>query len=482
GVFSSIPARYMMACMCLIGITLQYAIKAFLSVAIVAMVKTDINASVPQYSYDEDTCPGEEVSSSESEEGEFDWSDMQGVILSSYYYGYIATQLLAGRLSEIFGSKRVLGPGLFISGLMTVLGPVAARTHVGFLIATRIIVGAASGLVIPAVNNLLPKWFVPQEISFIGGTIMAGIPVGIIISMILSGVLADAGGWPLVFYFFGGLTIIFMIPWLCLAFDCPEEHPTISEVEKDYILTGTGLGNKEYNNETKKSHPVPWFEILTSWPIWVHNIMGMGYAWVSFTLLNELPTYLSQILHYKIQENGLISSLPYVSSGIGVVVSSYLSQMLRRKGYISHLTAYWIFNSISGFGSGLCLLIITFSGCDKTVIVILLVCALGTAAFYQGGSFLNHVDLGRNYTGTIAGIYLTVYNAMGVIAPLIIDMIVDKPTLSRWKIVFYVGAAVPVACTILYLLFGTIQEQCWNKLCCETEQSKPESNKQAGAI
>jgi hypothetical protein len=49
------------------------------------------------------------------------------------------------------------------------------------------------------------------------------------------------------------------------------------------------------------SYPVPWLAVLFSWPVWVHNIMGMGYGWVSFTLLSELPIYLNQILHYNIQ-------------------------------------------------------------------------------------------------------------------------------------------------------------------------------------
>ena len=69
---------------------------------------------------------------------------MEGYVLSSYYYGYIATQLLAGRMSELFGSKIVLGPGVFAAGLFTILGPVTAHVHVSFFMISRILVGAAS--------------------------------------------------------------------------------------------------------------------------------------------------------------------------------------------------------------------------------------------------------------------------------------------------------------------------------------------------
>ena len=79
-----------------------------------------------------------------------------------------------------------------------------------------------------------------------------GIPLGIVVSMILSGVLGNAGGWPLVFYFFGGVTILFIFPWYFLAFDFPDTHPRISEAEKIYILNGTGKGNEE-SDEIKVS-------------------------------------------------------------------------------------------------------------------------------------------------------------------------------------------------------------------------------------
>ena len=71
------------------------------------------------------------------------------------------------------------------------------------------------------------------------------------LAMTVSGVIADAGGWPPVFYFFGGAGIVFMIPWYFLAFDFPDKHPRISEQEKNFILNGIESNNA--NTETKVS-------------------------------------------------------------------------------------------------------------------------------------------------------------------------------------------------------------------------------------
>jgi hypothetical protein len=45
-------------------------------------------------------------------------------------------------LAERFGAKWIFGGGIFIAGILTLLTPFAARLHVGFLIAIRLLIGA----------------------------------------------------------------------------------------------------------------------------------------------------------------------------------------------------------------------------------------------------------------------------------------------------------------------------------------------------
>lgn len=35
-------------------------------------------------------------------------------------------------------------------------------------------------------------------------------------------------------------------------------------------------------------------------PLWAHISMGVGYAWIGTTMLTELPTFISNVLHYDI--------------------------------------------------------------------------------------------------------------------------------------------------------------------------------------
>lgn len=58
----------------------------------------------------------------------YDWSQkQQGIILSSFYWGYIITQLPGGVLAQRFGGKHVLTLGLFFTAICTMLTPLCVQ-------------------------------------------------------------------------------------------------------------------------------------------------------------------------------------------------------------------------------------------------------------------------------------------------------------------------------------------------------------------
>ena len=76
------------------------------------------------------------------QEGEFSWDkDLQGLILGSFFYGYICTQIPGGWLAEKFGGKWLFGLGVLGTAILTLLTPVAARLSVGTLLAVRVVEG-----------------------------------------------------------------------------------------------------------------------------------------------------------------------------------------------------------------------------------------------------------------------------------------------------------------------------------------------------
>ena len=74
--------------------------------------------------------------------GNFDWSQTdQSLVLGSFFYGYVTSQLFGGIMIERFGAKRVFGVGTFIESFLALCSPTIAKTGIGPYIALRIIQG-----------------------------------------------------------------------------------------------------------------------------------------------------------------------------------------------------------------------------------------------------------------------------------------------------------------------------------------------------
>ena len=64
-----------------------------------------------------------------------------GLILGSFFFGYVITQLPGGWLGTRFGGKYLLGLGVLCTSVLTIFTPLAARHSVGMLILVRILEG-----------------------------------------------------------------------------------------------------------------------------------------------------------------------------------------------------------------------------------------------------------------------------------------------------------------------------------------------------
>ena len=73
---------------------------------------------------------------------EFKWDlETQGIILSSFYVGYLIMQVMGGFLADRFGGKVVLGLGVLIWSFFTIATPWAAFSGMIGLLAARVGMG-----------------------------------------------------------------------------------------------------------------------------------------------------------------------------------------------------------------------------------------------------------------------------------------------------------------------------------------------------
>lgn len=150
---------------------------------------------------------------------------------------------------------------MFINSAFAFLVPVAAREGgYWWLIVVRFIQGLGEGPIVPCTHALLAKWIPPNERSRMGAVVYAGAQFGTVISMPLSGLLADYGfdgGWPSIFYIFGILGVVWSLAFIWLCYEDPNVHPKIDESEKKYIqraLWGTAQATVSRISQFTYSH------------------------------------------------------------------------------------------------------------------------------------------------------------------------------------------------------------------------------------
>ncbi|XP_043472998.1 sialin [Leptopilina heterotoma] len=461
---SCIKARYTLGFLGFLGFALVYAMRVNLSVAIVSMV----NQTAIPHSDDNDTtdvCSFNPITNGSiippPSPGEFAWDERtQGIILGAFFIGYVTTNVPGGRMAEKIGGKVVFGLGVFLTAILTVVSPFAAYWGLYPFLAVRIAEGFTEGVTFPAMHSMLAHWVPPLERSKFAAIVYAGSNFGTIISLPLSGWLCSLefwGGWPLAFYLFGGLGIVWYVFWLFFIYDSPAVHPRIDPKEKAYIEACVEPKDDEDNG-------VPWGQIFTSLPVWAIMITQCGQSWAFYILLTELPTFMDRILHMNMQRDLLLAALPYLTAWIvGLVISTFADALLARRS-ISPLTSFKLWNTIGSLGPSLSFIGVIWAVCDRFVVMVMLA-GLGSlyGAIYAGNQ-MNHIALSPKYAGTLYGLTNAAANVCGFLAPYIVGTIVEgHETLARWHTVFWLAAGINMGASCFYLLFASASEQPWSR-------------------
>ncbi|CAL4122351.1 unnamed protein product [Meganyctiphanes norvegica] len=474
-------ARNVLCILGFLGFANVYAMRVNLSVAIVAMVN---NTAIPHVnSSSADACPEPPPTNNTAppKEGEFEWDEKtQGLILGSFFWGYIFTNIIGGRLGELVGGKIIFGIGVLITSVLTLLTPIVARTSTTLLIALRVLEGFGEGVTFPAMNSLMAKWIPPSERSQSSSLVFAGAQFGTVVSLPICGILCQSdflGGWPSVFYVFGVCGILWFTIWMLLVSNSPENHPRISHNERIYIKESL-----KQDSSHSKTASIPWRHIFTSLPFWAILVAHVAQNWGFYTLLTELPTFMKNILHFDIKQNSFMSALPYLIMWIFSIFIGHLADFLISKRYISKTTSRRLFNSIGTYCPMICLVGAGYAGCDSTLVITLLTLAVGINGGIYSGYMLSHLDLAPNFAGTLMGITNTVATAPGFLAPQLVGHLISgNETIERWQIVFWISSIIYFVGNTFYILFITAEEQPWNKLE-KLSDSVPTSPSQYGSM
>ncbi|XP_047030315.1 putative inorganic phosphate cotransporter [Helicoverpa zea] len=393
----------------------------------------------------------------------YDWDKkIQGLILSSFFWGYMCMQIPAGVLAKRFGGKPILLVALLANGCLTGLFPTLASVGGWPLVCvTRVMMGLTQACLFPASHTLLGRWLPTSERTTYTGIVYSGSQVGTIIAMPLSGLLAETAlGWKMIFYVTSAIMFLTAAMWYWFSASTPGQHSMMTEEEKTYIEMGL-----DTSSENKRRQPTPWKEIFKSGALWAIVASHVGGSAVFILFFVDLPTYLERGMNISLTNSATLSALPFVGMWFGSIGSGILCQKIYNRGLLSLGICRKIFNSLAMFGGGLGIIALAFLGPDhKNIVIALLVLVFFLVGCISAGFMVNHLDLSPQF----AGVLLSLTNFAGgigsIITPVITSFILrnDPTDISRWRIVFLLFASIGIGCNLIYVIFGSADRQPWD--------------------
>ncbi|XP_055921044.1 putative inorganic phosphate cotransporter, partial [Eupeodes corollae] len=437
-----IGARHLQVFLLFLAIAVSFMERSNVSIAVVAMT---------------------DAQTTNSDFHEFNWNEIQkSYILSSFYWGYVVTQFPGGYLVRMLGVKACIFIAVLGSSICNLLVPLCVPWgEWQAYCVIRVIQGLFQGFLFPTAHAHMAIWSPVEERTILGGLAYVGIPVGIILAMSLTGVIAASGlGWPGISYVYGGIGIVFCVVWLIFAENNPTYSRFITSEEREYIITSQDSDGSKHQEKI----PIPWKAILTSPPFLSLLAVQICQAWSASIVENKTPAYLHGVLNMDIKSNALFSTLPFIAMLVMSLVFLFGADIVLKRQWASVGVVQKSINTIAMWGSAAVLFGIGFlDENQKTLAITLLILNLGLGGGITIGSMLNTNDLSPNHAGILMGIWNCIASFVLILTPLIVGVIIyDESKRSLWQIVFIIAAFLSFFGNLQYLFFGSTKTQSWN--------------------
>ena len=388
-------------------------------------------------------------------QAQFGWSEFQvGIILGSFYFGYIISMTFSGFLADKYGGKIVLAYGLLFWSLFTLITPAFAYSGFFFLILIRILMGLGEGVTFPAWHSIYARWIPFEERTRAIAITNSGISFGSVFGLVVTAMIIEGYSWEWVFYSFGALGILLFFFWQKVVTSYPEDHKSISNEELEYIKA------KAPANSAAPS--IPFLEVIKNRPFIAIVVATFCNNWALFTFLSYLPKFMSSSTEIGGLGLELGSSLfillilvPSVVSVFALILGGISADMLIKRGYKT-IKVRKFFNSLGFFGAALFLFLLPFQ--SSIILVITLLCLTNLCSGLGAGGFgVNHADLGPKYTGSLFGISGSLGMVAAVLSPIIAGIILQAT--NSWTLIFHLCSGFLIFGGIYYLLFASADKQ-----------------------
>jgi MFS family permease len=350
-----------------------------------------------------------------------------GLVLGAFGLSYALFEIPMGLLGDKLGVRWVLSQLVLIWSLFTAL--TGAAWNMASMWAVRFLFGAGEAGCFPNLTRMLSAWLPLSERVRAQAVMWAFGRWGGALAPPVAFFVIYHFGWRLGFValaMLGVAWVAFFLPWFR---NDPAEHKSVNAAELEMLESSRKLVLHE--------HGVPWYRLLLQRDIALLGLQYFAFSYTWYFYVTWLPTWLQQ-------ERGLspgvaagYAMVPLAFGGVGSIVSGFLPMSISRK---------WV--AFAGF-SGTAILIFIIPHVPGVATAMIL---MGLASFCSDLtmpiSWNTCVEIGKQYTATVASTMNMLGNFAGFVAPVVFGYILGE-TNNNWTIVMYtmaVAAVVSAAC------------------------------------
>lgn len=246
-------------------------------------------------------------------------------IINIFTITYSAGKFISGKLYDKVGTKIGFVLSIFFWSLASVLHFFAkGAASLGIF---RGLLGVSEAGNWPGAVKNNAEWFPVKERGLAQGIFNSGAAIGSIIAAPIISSLFESFDWKWTFVIIGFVGFLWIIPWLIFNKKKPEEHPWITQEEKDYILSDSRKQTNTQANE-KGLSVVNILSFKESWGaisarFFIEPIWWLFVFW--------MPIYLADQYGFNVKEIGLYAWFPYVGAMIGSLSGGWYVKILMQK-------------------------------------------------------------------------------------------------------------------------------------------------------
>ena len=249
-----------------------------------------------------------------------------GYVFSSFLLGYALFQTAGGWLSDRLGPRRVLTVGVVWWGIftaLTALVPSQLRRALLFFVAIRFLLGAGEAVIYPASNQFVSWWIPTQERGIANGIIFAGVGVGAGITPPAISYVMYHYGWRSSFWMSAIIGLAAGLVWLLIARDKPEDHPSVTPAELQFIQSGRTLSSSQAvpgltipSPQSNIANSLPWSTILQSKNVWAVTFSYFCYGYIAWIFFSWFYIYLAKVRGLNLKASAFYATLPFLAMAV----------------------------------------------------------------------------------------------------------------------------------------------------------------------